>query len=289
MGQTPAPHRTAARVRLTHPGIRWFSHTGLRSALVAVLVFAMPLAGLAGDDGVRYVRLPGGTFRSALQYEDVKGAPVRIAPFELMQRPVTNAEFLVFVKRHPEWQRGRIAKVFAEQRYLSHWAGPTTLGPRALPDQPVTWVSWFAANAYCEDQGARLPTWNKWEFAAAANERRTDARRDPAWRRRILAWYSRPSNETLPRAGLQPPNAWGVQDLHGLVWEWTDDYSALLVSSDNREQGDADKLRFCGAGAISMDDRENYAVLMRVAMLSALDGADTTANLGFRCARSATP
>jgi hypothetical protein len=34
-----------------------------------------------------------------------------------------------------------------------------------------------------------------------------------------------------------------------------------------------------------MDDRENYAVLMRVAMLSSLDAGNTTANLGFRCAR----
>ena len=58
------------------------------------------------------------------------------------------------------------------------------------------------------------------------------------------------------------------------------------MSSDNRNQGDADKSKFCGAGALSMDDRENYAVLMRVAMLSSLDADDTTTNLGFRCARS---
>src|SRR3546814_1449637 len=64
-----------------------------------------------------------------------------------------------------------------------------------------------------------------------------------------------------------------------------DDFSSLLVSSDNRVQGDADDLKFCGAGALSMDDRENYAVLMRVAMLSSLDAGNTTANLGFRCAR----
>src|SRR3546814_765428 len=102
---------------------------------------------------------------------------------------------------------------------------------------------------------------------------------------RILNWYSQPSNHALPRAGLQTPNAWGVQDLHGLVWEWTDDFSSLLVSRDNRVQGDADNLKFCGAGALSMDDRENYAVLMRVAMLSSLDAGNTTANLGFRCAR----
>ena len=63
------------------------------------------------------------------------------------------------------------------------------------------------------------------------------------------------------------PNAYGVRDLHGLVWEWTDDYSSLLVSGDNRNQGDADVAKFCGAGALAMDDRENYALLMRVAML----------------------
>ena len=146
-------------------------------------------------------------------------------------------------------------------------------------------VSWFAAQAYCEAQGARLPTWTEWEYAAAADETRADARKDPAWRERILAWYSRPSNQGLADVGQGPADVNGVQDLHGLVWEWVDDYAAMLVSPDNRDQGNPDKLQFCGAGALSMDDRENYAVLMRVAMLSALQAEDTTGNLGFRCAR----
>lgn len=255
--------------------------------IAALLLLALPVAGLVAGAG-RYAPLPGGVFRSALQYEDAKNG-VRVAPFALMRKPVTNAEFLAFVRQHPQWRRDRVPSVFAEPRYLSHWKGATELGPGALADQPVTWVSWFAANAYCESRGNRLPTWSEWEYAAAADETRRDARRDPAWRERILAWYSRPSSQALPRAGLQAPNAYGIHDLHGLVWEWTDDYSALLVSSDNRNQGDADKAKFCGAGALSMDDRENYAVLMRVAMLSSLEGADATANLGFRCARSATP
>ncbi len=132
-------------------------------------------------------------------------------------------------------------------------------------------VSWFAAQAYCESQGARLPTWDEWEYAAAADETRRDARKRPGLARTHPAWYSRPSNQALPRAGLQAPNAYGVQDLHGLVWEWTEDFSSLLVAGDNRNQGDADNAKFCGAGALSMDDRENYAVLMRVAMLSSLE------------------
>jgi formylglycine-generating enzyme required for sulfatase activity len=60
-----------------------------------------------------------------------------------------------------------------------------------------------------------------------------------------------------------------------------------MVSSDNREQGDPDLLKYCGAGALSVADRENYAVLMRTALLSSLRAADTTRNLGFRCARDA--
>lgn len=252
--------------------------------LAALLLIVLPVAGVLAA-GADYAALPGGAFRTALKYEDQKGS-VRVAPFELMRMPVTNAQFLAFVKANPQWRRDRVAGVFAEKRYLAHWRSPTALADDVQARQPVTQVSWFAASAYCESQGARLPTWTQWEYAAAADETRRDARKDPAWRERILSWYSRPSSKALPRAGLQTANAYGVQDLHGLVWEWTDDFSSLLVSSDNRNQGDADKSKFCGAGALSMDDRENYAVLMRVAMLSSLEADDTTTNLGFRCARS---
>jgi formylglycine-generating enzyme required for sulfatase activity len=224
-----------------------------------------------------------------LKYEDSKGTTARIAPFVMQKRPVTNAEFLAFVQAHPQWRRDRIATVFADARYLSHW--PTSNALRkddAQGSQPVVNVSWFAAHAYCESQGARLPTWREWEYVAASDETRRDARKDPAWRERILGWYSRPASGPLPRAGLQTPDAYGVQDLHGQVWEWTDDFSSLLVSGDNRVQGDADKQKYCGAGALSMDDRENYAVLMRVAMLSSLEARDTTSSLGFRCAKDIT-
>ena len=78
---------------------------------------------------------------------------------------------------------------------------------------------------------------------------------------------------------------YGVRDLHGLVWEWVDDYAAMMVSADSRDQNDPDRLKFCGAAALSMRDRDNYALLMRIAMLSSLKAADTTTSMGFRCAR----
>ncbi len=252
--------------------------------LLPLALLMLPALGTAGGG---YVGLPGGIYKSVLAYEDT-GGNIPLAAFDLMRQPVTNAEFLEFVRRHPQWQRPNVPSVFAESRYLSHWAGAMELGSTALPDQPVVQVSWFAASAYCEADAARLPTWNEWEYAAAADETRRDARADPAWRTQILSWYSRPSNQALAQVGQSPANYYGVQDLHGLVWEWTEDYASMLVSADNRTQNEQDRLQFCGAGAIAMDDRENYAVLMRVALLSSMEGAHLTSNLGFRCARNVT-
>jgi formylglycine-generating enzyme len=241
------------------------------------LMLALPAA--AAD----YVALPGGSFSSVLP-ADGKAAAAQVAPFRLRTEPVTNAEFLAFVKTHPQWRRDQVAKILADERYLTHWAGADVLGEQALPDQPVTRISWFAAQAYCESEQARLPSWYEWEYAAAADATRRDARADPAWRESILGWYSRPSSKALPDIG-GAPNAYGVRDLNNLVWEWVDDFNALMVASDSREQGDPDLLKFCGAGAISLQEKENYAVLMRIAMLSALKAADTTNNMGFRCAK----
>jgi Uncharacterized conserved protein len=224
-----------------------------------------------------------GTFASVLAPgAGVKEATVR--RYALDREPVTNAQFLAFVQANPQWQRDRVAKLFAEPTYLSQWAGPTSLGDTARPNQPVTHVSWYAARAYCQAQGARLPTWYEWEYAAAADETRSDARQDPAWKERILGWYAQTSGGALPDVGRTPANVYGVRDLHGLVWEWVEDYTGLMVSSDSRNQGDPEKLKFCGASALSAENRDEYAVLMRVAMLSALEANYTTANLGFRCA-----
>lgn len=252
-------------------------------AIATALLVATPFVGVLAGEG-DYLPIPGGSFTSALNYEDAPGKQP-VAAFSMMRMPVTNADFLSFAKANPQWQRDEVPSVMADARYLSHWAGPLELGEDAKPQQPVVHISWFAANAYCEAQGARLPTWSEWEYIGAADETRRDARSDRAWRERILRWYSRPSNTALPRVGLQTPNVYGVQDVHGLVWEWTEDYSSLLMDADNRNQGDPDNARFCGAGALSMNDRDNYAVLMRVAMLSSLSAESTTANLGFRCVK----
>jgi len=252
----------------------------MRALALVCLGLLLGLPAVAAD----YVALPGGRFTSVLP-ADGKAAAAQVAPFRLRTELVTNAEFLAFVKAHPAWQRDNVARILADARYLTQWASADTLGDEVLPRQPVTRVSWFAAQAYCESEQARLPSWYEWEFAAAADATRRDARADPAWRESILGWYSRPSSTALPEIG-GVANVYGVRDINGLVWEWVDDFNALMVASDSRDQGDPDLLKFCGAGALSMQQKENYAVLMRIAMLSSLKAADTTNNMGFRCAKS---
>jgi len=251
-------------------------------------VLALVLAGCCcAAPAAEYLPLPGGVFESVLPQGPVAtvSTPVDVRPFALRATPVTLGEYLAFVQQQPQWQRQRVAAILADRRYLLDWSSPLRPPANATLDSPVVNVSWFAARAYCESEGARLPTWLEWEYAAAADESRRDARADPAWRRRVLSWYERPASAVLPPVG-GTPNVYGVSNLHGLVWEWVDDFNALFIAGDSRTQGDPDLLKFCGAGAINIVDRDSYAVLMRVALLSSLGGADSTSTLGFRCARS---
>lgn len=249
----------------------------------AVLLIAGLLAGLSAA-AADYAPLPAAVFNSVLP-ADGKSAPARMAPFAMRVEPVTNDEYLAFVQTHPAWRKGNVPAALADAGYLSHWNSASVLGSHALPEQPVTRVSWFAAQAFCESEQARLPTWYEWEYAAAADSTRTDARADAQWRERVLDWYGRPSSTTLADIGGDA-NVYGVRDLNGLVWEWVDDFNALLVSADSRDQNGADTTKFCGAGAATLQQKENYATLMRVAMLSALKASDTTRALGFRCVRT---
>ena len=254
------------------------------SGLIALLGGLLALQAVADDaaTGSRMAAVHGGKFESVLP-----PAPgikqVAVADFRLDRTPVSNAQFARFVQQHPEWRRDKVAALFADDRYLSQWSSSTEPGT-AIRNQPVVRVSWFAASAYCEARGARLPTWYEWEYAAAASANQRDGRRDPAWQQTVLSWYSRPAGGSLPDVGGSAPNYYGVQDLHGVIWEWVEDYAGMLVAGDNREQSDPDSLRFCGPGALTMEQKENYPTLMRIALLSSMQARYTGGAMGFRCA-----
>lgn len=250
--------------------------------LARTIIALVLLATASASAGPRAVVGPG-TYRPVFPTSPGE-ASVAVPGFQLDVVPVTNGEFLAFVKANPAWQRGRVKAVRADVDYLGHWAGPLTLGPKAPAKAPVVRVSWFAAKAYCAWRGGRLPTEREWELAAQASATALDGTTEEGWQERILAWYAAQTPAVLPAVGGGEPNVWGVRDLHGLVWEWVYDFGAALVASDDRERGDADRDKYCGAGAALARDPRQYATFMRLAFRSSLQARYTTANLGFRCA-----
>ena len=209
---------------------------------------------------------------------------VTISDFDMDVYPVTNKEYLQFVKDHPKWRRSAVLKLFADKNYLSQWDSDTTLNTNQSLDAAITNVSWFAAKDYCECQGKRLPTIDEWEYVAMANVELRDARILKTYNEYILSWYEKPktfNNEI----GSTFKNYWGVYDLHGLVWEWTLDFNSVLVSGESRKDVDNDSDLFCGSAAIGATDLMNYAAFMRYAIRGSVKARYTMKNLGFRCVK----
>lgn len=226
--------------------------------------------------------IPGGSYKPLYAKEALLRT---VEPFLMDITQVTNAQFLEFVTKHPAWRRSQVQRTLADANYLRHWAGDLDLGT-SPPDAPVTHVSWFAAKAFCEANGKRLPTQDEWEFVARADATRADASSDQAFLRQLLEWYGKPASGALPTVGEGTLNIHGLRGLHGLVWEWVNDFNSTMIVGDSRGDGSLERKLFCGAGSLLAADVSNYAAFMRYAFRSSLKGDYCVASLGFRGAKS---
>ncbi|MDO8545434.1 MAG: formylglycine-generating enzyme family protein [Opitutaceae bacterium] len=233
------------------------------------------------------ILIPAGEYLPLLRGRD-EPERVQVPGFWLDARPVTNAEFLAFVRAQPKWSRSRVSPLFADKGYLGDWAGDLELGANVPAEAPVVRVSWFAARAYAAWAGKRLPKTAEWERAAAAGFEGENGMSEPAHRSAALGWFSKPSPARLPPAGSGRPNVHGVRDLLTLVWEWVDDFNTAMVTGESRADTGLERTQFCGAGSVGARDLTNYPAFMRAGMRSSLRASYVVGNLGFRCVADAT-
>ena len=152
------------------------------------------------------------------------------------------------------------------------------------PDQPITHIKWREAKSYCHKVGKRLPTEAEWEYAARAGSKTKFP-----WGDEIdddYLWYAGNSPREIPQVGKKKPNAWGLHDMMGNVWEWTMDwfsYTYYKSSLAKNPKGPTRQSFRVIRGASWMIDEQYTRVTTRHGGMS-----DPTLSywVGVRCAKS---
>ena len=180
--------------------------------------------------------IPAGEFRmggnAASAYSDEKPIhTVYVNSFYIDKYEVTNEEYKKFVDANPQWRKDRILHEHHDGDYLKHWTGNSY--PYRKGNHPVTWVSWYAAMAYAQWKGKRLPTEAEWEKAA-----RGGLVSNVYFSGNLInfqtANYDSNVGNTTP-VGNYSANPYGIYDIIGNVSEWClDAYGSNFYANSPR-------------------------------------------------------
>ena len=241
--------------------------------------------------------IPSREFEMGSDTGDADEKPVHtvyVDEFFMNNYPVTNADFKKFVNANPEWQKDSIPEKYHDGNYLAHWDKNDY--PKSHANHPVVYVSWYAAMAYAEWAGKRLPTEAEWECAARGGlvgKKYPWGDTADTTRVGIQMWGAPPRTTHV---GTYPPNGYKLYDMTGNVWQWClDSYDAAFYTNSpqrNPIAGAADLQalttdflnvgtpRVLRGGAWTEDPR-----IPRVADRDKADPAQTFSLVGFRCVR----
>ena len=238
-----------------------------------------------GRDTVKMMRIPAGEFQMGSQGDDLEAEPdekpihtVYIDEFYIDIHPVTVGQYKQFI------------------RATGHRALPDWVPDYSPTDQhPVVGVSWHDAMAYATWTNKRLPTEAEWEKAARSG---LTSQKYP-WGNAIdasKANYGENVGATTTPVDRYMPNAYGLHDMAGNVWEWClDEYDATFYARSPRRnpfsRGSITETvknfksvkteRVLRGGAWA-----NTAQFVRAAARDRLNPSEVSDLNGFRCVRS---
>jgi formylglycine-generating enzyme required for sulfatase activity len=216
--------------------------------------------------GMEFVLVPAGTY-SIGAHGAHQGRQVTISqPFYLGKYPVTQAQWLAIMGTNP-----------------SRFPGE---------DHPVESVSWDDVQCFIRTLNAReggskyrLPTEAEWEYAARAGATTAYCCGNDARHLDAYAWYAANARGTTHPVGQRQPNAWGLQDMHGNVWEWVQDWYGTYPAAPVRDpQGPATGSHRVRRGGGWYSDAHECSAAYR----SIIKAGDCYSTLGFRLLRIAS-
>jgi formylglycine-generating enzyme required for sulfatase activity len=164
--------------------------------------------------GYELVRIPGGQFlmgspdweEGRLNREGPQHM-VLVPDFYMGRYPVTNEEY------------GRFLSENTDTSEPEYWGNRKYNQPR----QPVVGVGWDDARRYARWSGLQLPSEAQWEYACRSGTKTRYYSGDKEKDLDRAGWYDENSDDKLHPVGEKEPNAFGLYDMHGNVWEWVED------------------------------------------------------------------
>lgn len=241
------------------------------------LFFSVCFANFKLDFNRDMMFIQNGTYVPLFKDENLNSNIKHVDSFFLNKYHVTNFDFFIFILNNPEWDINNAKHLFIDLGYLNKWRNIDNF--ICFMFKPVVYISWFVAEAYCNFLKCRLPLMDEWEYVGSHIEY------DNFFLNGILNWYINPQYGEMLNVHDMNVNIFGVNGMHGIVWEWVYDFNGVILINTDAEGGNLEELLYCGATAVNAIDPSDYIAFMRFAFRNTLEANYTMSKLGFRCAK----